>query len=147
MGLPSVRRGTAAAVRAARPSRRLHFFQPGPAAAGYGVPAGPGGGAGAHLTIKALRDDHPRPGGSGAAGLRRGRAEAWFVLAVALVPLGDMLIVLRHGGTKAVAFGIHFATAVVVLISAGLLFAVRARPHRPQGVGRCRCSFRSSTSP
>jgi hypothetical protein len=46
------------------------------------------------------------------------------MLGVALVPLGDMLIVLRHGGTKAVAFGIHFATAVVVLISAGLLFAV-----------------------
>ncbi|MEV0248979.1 DUF4267 domain-containing protein [Nocardia sp. NPDC050712] len=32
------------------------------------------------------------------------------------------VIVLRHGGTKATAFGIHFATAVVVLISAALLF-------------------------
>ena len=42
---------------------------------------------------------------------------------MALVPLFDTLIVLRHGGTKAVAFGIHFATAVIVLISAGLLFA------------------------
>jgi hypothetical protein len=52
------------------------------------------------------------------------RAEAWFMLAVALVPLGDTLIALRHGGTKAVAFGIHFATAVVVLISAALLFLV-----------------------
>ena len=41
-----------------------------------------------------------------------------------LVPLGDTLIVLRNGGTKAVAFGIHFATAVVILITAGLLFAV-----------------------
>lgn len=46
------------------------------------------------------------------------------MVAVALVPLGDTLIVLRHGGTKAVAFGIHFATAAVVLISGGLLFAV-----------------------
>lgn len=52
------------------------------------------------------------------------RAEAWFMLAVALVPLGDTWTVLRHGGTKAVAFGIHFATAVVVLIGVGLLFAV-----------------------
>ena len=50
-------------------------------------------------------------------------AEAWFMLAVALVPLGDFMIVLRHGGTKATAFGVHFATAVVVLISAALLFA------------------------
>ncbi|NUP46568.1 MAG: DUF4267 domain-containing protein [Catenulispora sp.] len=48
----------------------------------------------------------------------------WYLLAVALTPLGDAVIVLRHGGTKAVAFGIHFATAVAVLISGGLLFAV-----------------------
>ncbi|GAA4220741.1 hypothetical protein FHR32_005501 [Streptosporangium album] len=46
-----------------------------------------------------------------------------LVLVVALVALGDTVIVLRHGGTKAVAFGIHFATAVAVLISAALLFA------------------------
>ena len=46
------------------------------------------------------------------------------MLAVALVPLGDTLIVLRHGGTRAAAFGIHVATAVVVLASAALLFAV-----------------------
>jgi hypothetical protein len=39
-------------------------------------------------------------------------------------PLGDTLIVLRHGGTKATAFGIHFATAVIVLATAALLFAV-----------------------
>ena len=100
------------------------LFQPGPAAAGYGVPADPGGDAGAYLTIKGLRD-----GAFGLVGLLLlafvgARAEAWFMLGVALVPLGDMLIVLRHGGTKAVAFGIHFATAVVVLVSAGLLFAV-----------------------
>lgn len=52
------------------------------------------------------------------------RAEVWFMLSVALAPLGDTLIVLRHDGTKAVAFGIHFRTAIIVLISAGLLFAV-----------------------
>ncbi|MFZ0003237.1 MAG: DUF4267 domain-containing protein, partial [Trebonia sp.] len=51
-------------------------------------------------------------------------AEAWFMLVVALVPLGDVVIVLRNGGTKATAFGIHFATAVIVLLSAALLFAV-----------------------
>jgi len=45
------------------------------------------------------------------------------MLAVVLVPLGDTLIVLRHGGTRATAFGIHFTTAVLVLLSAALLFA------------------------
>ncbi|MFF8944801.1 DUF4267 domain-containing protein [Streptomyces sp. NPDC014864] len=100
------------------------LFRPGPAAAGYGVPADPGGDAGAYLSVKGLRD-----GTFGLLGLvllafAGARAEAWFMLCVALVPLVDTLMVLRHGGTKAVAFGIHFATAVVVLISAGLLFAV-----------------------
>ncbi len=100
------------------------LFQPASAAAGYGVPAGPDGDAGAYLSIKGLRD-----GTFGVMGLlllvfAGARAEAWFMLAVALVPLFDTVIVLRHGGTKAVAFGIHFATAVFVLITAGLLFAV-----------------------
>lgn len=44
------------------------------------------------------------------------------MLVAGLIPPGDTLIVLRHGGTKAVAFGIHFATAVVVLLDAALLF-------------------------
>ncbi|MCX3291634.1 DUF4267 domain-containing protein [Streptomyces sp. NEAU-H22] len=100
------------------------LFRPASAAAGYGVPADPRGDAGAYLTIKGLRD-----GTLGLVGLALlvfagTGAEAWFMLAVALVPLGDTLIVLRNGGKRAVAFGIHFATAAVVLISAALLFAV-----------------------
>ncbi|MER6122774.1 DUF4267 domain-containing protein [Streptomyces sp. NPDC001795] len=99
------------------------LVQPRAAAAGYGVPAKPDGDA-AYLEIKGLRD-----GASGILGLALlafagAHAEAWFMLAAALVPLGDTLIVLRHGGMRAVAFGIHFATAVVVLVSAALLFAV-----------------------
>ncbi|POX63922.1 hypothetical protein C3492_09350 [Streptomyces sp. Ru62] len=100
------------------------WFRPGPAAAGYGVPADPHGDARAYLSVKGSRD-----GAFGLVGLALlafagARAEAWFMVCVALVPLADTLIVLRNGGARAVAFGIHFATAVVVLISAGLLFAV-----------------------
>lgn len=100
------------------------LLQPRPSAAGYGVPADPDGDASAYLAIKGLRD-----GTFGLLGLALlvfvgAEAEAWFMLCVAVIPLFDTVIVLRHGGTKAVAFGIHFATAVVVLISAGLLFAV-----------------------
>ncbi|MFJ9373642.1 DUF4267 domain-containing protein [Streptomyces sp. NPDC101455] len=98
------------------------LFQPASAATGYGVPADPAGDAGAYLAIKGLRD-----GTLGVVGLALlvfagVRAEAWFMLCVALVPLGDTLIVLRNGGAKAVAYGIHFATAIVVLVSAALLF-------------------------
>ncbi|MEU6304143.1 DUF4267 domain-containing protein [Streptomyces chartreusis] len=100
------------------------LLQPASAATGYGVPARPEGDAGAYLSVKGLRD-----GTFGVVGLALlffvgARAEAWFMLAVALVPLFDTLIVLRNGGTKATAFGIHFATAIVVLISAVLLFLV-----------------------
>ncbi|UBU11292.1 DUF4267 domain-containing protein [Nonomuraea gerenzanensis] len=99
------------------------LLAPRPAAAGYGVPAKEDGDP-AFLTIKGLRD-----GSFGLLGLALlafvgPLAAAWFMVVVALVPLGDTVIVLRHGGTKAVAFGIHFATAVVVLLSAALLFAV-----------------------
>ncbi|WP_028805284.1 DUF4267 domain-containing protein [Streptomyces sp. 142MFCol3.1] len=99
------------------------LFQPRAAAAGYGVPAKPDGDA-AYLTIKGLRDAALGVMGLALLAFAGARAEAWFMLLVAIVPLGDTLIVLRHGGTKAVAYGIHFATAAVVLVSAGLLFAV-----------------------
>lgn len=99
------------------------LFQPLPAAQGYGVPARPGGDA-AYLTVKGLRDATCGVIGLALLAFSGAHAEGWFMLAVALVPLGDTLIVLRNGGTKAAAFGIHFATAVVVLVSAGLLFAV-----------------------
>ena len=99
------------------------LLQPHPSAEGYGVPAKPDGDA-AFLTIKGLRDGVFGIMGLALLAFAGAHAEGWFMLAVALVPLGDTVIVLRHGGTRAVAFGIHFATAVVVLISAGLLFAV-----------------------
>ncbi|MGW2030942.1 DUF4267 domain-containing protein [Streptomyces sp. NPDC001811] len=100
------------------------WFRPGPAAAGYGVPADPHGDARAYLSVKGLRDGTLGLVGLALLAFAGARAEAWFMLCVALVPFADTFIVLRHGGRKAVAFGIHFVTAIVVLIGAGLLFAV-----------------------
>lgn len=98
------------------------LLTPQPAAAGYGVPAKRDGDA-AYLTIKGLRDATFGILGLALLVFAGARPEAWFMLIVALAPLGDTLIVLRHGGSRATAFGIHFATAVVVLASAALLFA------------------------
>jgi Domain of unknown function (DUF4267) len=98
------------------------LIAPRAAAAGYGVPAKPGGDP-AYLTIKGLRDGTYALVGLSLLAFAGAHAEAWFMLAVALVPLGDTLIVLRHGGTRATAVGIHFTTAVLVLLSAALLFA------------------------
>jgi hypothetical protein len=99
------------------------LWVPRAAAAGYGVPAKEGGDA-AYLTIKGLRDLSYGILGLALLAFAGAHAAGWFMLVVALNPLGDTVIVLRHGGTKVTAFGIHFATAVVVLINAALLFAV-----------------------
>ncbi|GAA3642807.1 DUF4267 domain-containing protein [Nonomuraea antimicrobica] len=99
------------------------LLAPQPSAAGYGVPAKADGDR-AYLTIKGVRDGTYGLLGLALLAFVGPTAEAWFMLVVALVPLGDTLIVLRNGGTRAVAFGIHFATAVVVLINAALLFAL-----------------------
>ncbi|MEV4623263.1 DUF4267 domain-containing protein [Asanoa sp. NPDC049573] len=96
------------------------LLRPEAAATGYGVPARPS----AYLTVKGLRDLSYGILGLALIAFVSPYAAAWFMLVVALVPLGDTLIVLRNGGTRAVAFGIHFATAVVVLVSAALLFAI-----------------------
>ncbi|GAB4057621.1 DUF4267 domain-containing protein [Catellatospora paridis] len=99
------------------------LLAPRTAAAGYGVLAKPDGDR-AYLTVKGVRDLTYGIIGLALIAFVGARAEAWFMLAVALVPLADTLIVLRNGGTRAAAFGIHFATAVIVLLSAALLFAV-----------------------
>ncbi|MFI2650677.1 DUF4267 domain-containing protein [Micromonospora fulviviridis] len=99
------------------------LLAPQASAAGYGVPAKPDGDP-AYLTIKGLRDLSYGLLGLALIAFTSADAVAWYMLVVALIPLGDTVIVLRHGGTKAVAFGIHFATAVVVLLDAALLFAL-----------------------
>jgi hypothetical protein len=96
---------------------------PHPAAAAYGVPAKVGGDA-AYLAIKGVRDFTYGIVGLALLAFAGAHAEGWFMLVVTLAPLADTAIVLRHGGTKAAAFGIHFATAVILLIDAALLFAV-----------------------
>jgi hypothetical protein len=99
------------------------LLAPQASAAGYGVPAKEDGDV-AYLTIKGLRDATFGVLGLALIAFADAHAVGWYMLVVAIAPLGDTLIVLRHGGPKATAFGIHFATAVVVLISAALLFAL-----------------------
>jgi hypothetical protein len=44
-----------------------------------------------------------------------------FMLAATIIPLADAAIVLRHGGTRIAAFGIHGVTAGAMLIVSGVL--------------------------
>jgi uncharacterized protein DUF4267 len=93
------------------------------AAAGYGVPAKVDGDS-AYLTIKGTRDFTLGVLGVALLAFVGAHAAGWYMLVGAIIPLADTRIVLRHGGAKAVAFGVHFATAAVMLVSAALLFAV-----------------------
>ncbi|MEV2246965.1 DUF4267 domain-containing protein [Streptomyces sp. NPDC049970] len=45
----------------------------------------------------------------------------WFMLAAACIPVGDALIVLRSNGPKVAVYGIHGATALVMLVISVLL--------------------------
>jgi len=93
------------------------------AAAGFGIAAGhDGGNTDAYLSVKGVRDI--------ASGLiaiilltaRIPHVLGWFELAASTIPIGDAIIVLRHGGPKATAYGVHAATAVLLLATAALLF-------------------------
>jgi hypothetical protein len=50
------------------------------------------------------------------------KAFGWVMVAAALTPIGDALIVLSNGGTVGTALGIHGVTAVT-LVAAGLTLA------------------------
>lgn len=87
------------------------------------MPAVPDGDL-AYQTIKGVRDFASGILGAVLLAFAGAHAAGWYMIAASIVPFGDTAVVLRHGGTKAAAFGIHFTTAVCVLVSAGLLFAV-----------------------
>ena len=92
------------------------------AAAGYGVPrrrrpAAPR----AYLSVKGVRDI--------ATGLfviilmvaGATHLVGWVILAATIIPLVDAAIVLRSGGSKSIALGVHGATAAVMLVTTALL--------------------------
>ena len=99
------------------------FVTPYSAAAGFGVPVAPDARWDAYLYVKAIRDI--------ASGLFIAilmidgslHLLGWFMLAATIIPLTDAMIVLSHGGSKASAFGIHGATAGVMLIISGFLLS------------------------
>ncbi|WP_406813501.1 DUF4267 domain-containing protein [Mycobacterium sp. M23085] len=47
----------------------------------------------------------------------------WVVLAATLIPIADATIVLRSGGARSIAYGVHGGTAAVMLLTTALLLA------------------------
>ncbi|MGA8113490.1 MAG: DUF4267 domain-containing protein [Actinocatenispora sp.] len=93
------------------------------AAVGFGIPDTPieDRSFQAWLTVKAVRDM--------ASGLfifvllvaGTTHLLGWFMLAATVIPVGDALIVMRSGGPRAAVYGIHGATAAVMLVISVLL--------------------------
>nr|WP_083466723.1 DUF4267 domain-containing protein [Kibdelosporangium sp. MJ126-NF4]CEL18219.1 putative membrane protein [Kibdelosporangium sp. MJ126-NF4]CTQ90550.1 putative membrane protein [Kibdelosporangium sp. MJ126-NF4] len=93
------------------------------AAAGFGIPDTPTEDSNfqAWLAVKSVRDI--------ASGVfifillvaATPQVLGWFMLAATGIPVGDALIVLRSKGSKAAAYGVHGATAVVMLAISVLL--------------------------
>lgn len=96
------------------------------AATGYGVlPDLDRPGAGAYLSVKGIRDI--------ATGLfviilmiaGATHLVGWVMLAATIVPIADAAIVLRNGGSRSVAWGVHGGTAAVMLVTTALLLVSR----------------------
>jgi uncharacterized protein DUF4267 len=92
------------------------------AAAGYGVlPDVDQASVRAYLSVKGVRDI--------ATGLivvvlmAAGATHlvGWVMLAATIIPIGDAIIVLRSGGSKSIAWGVHGVTAAVMLVTTALL--------------------------
>lgn len=90
-------------------------------AAGFGVPTE----AGPFLAAKGIRDI-----GSGVVGLallatRWFRAAGWAVIALALIPAGDALVVLAWEGPPVLAYAMHGGTAVAMVAVGAVLVSGR----------------------
>jgi uncharacterized protein DUF4267 len=100
-----------------------YLLDPAPAAAGFGIPGAHGEAASdrAWLAVKAARDI--AVGIAIAVLLIDGahRQLGYLLLAAATIPIADGTIVLRAGGPRAIAYGVHWSTAAFILIAAALL--------------------------
>jgi len=100
-----------------------YLFDPRPAAAGFGIP-GARGDAGpdpAWLAVKAARDIAVGVAIAGLLIAGAHRQLGYLLLAAAVIPIADGTIVLRAGGRKAIAYGVHWTTAAFILTAASLL--------------------------
>ena len=93
------------------------------AAAGYGIALTHNAAtADSYLPVKGVRDIASGLIALVLLSMRMPHVLGWFELAASTIPMGDAVIVLRSNGPKAIAYGVHGATAAVLLATAALLF-------------------------
>ena len=97
------------------------LLAPSSAATAYGVPAGAEPHSRAYLSAKGIRDIASGLFAAMLIAFGSAHALGWFMLIASIIPLSDAVIVLHHGGSRTIAFGVHRGTAVAILIISGLL--------------------------
>lgn len=104
------------------------LVRPEAAAAGYGLATAP---RDPYPAVKGIRDI--------ATGLMLllvlagddQRIAGGTALAAGVIPVGDMLLVLRRGGSRGVAFGVHGSTGLIMVAAAGTLLSGTRPADRP----------------
>jgi hypothetical protein len=97
-----------------------YLFAPAATASSFGFSVWPTGAEAEMLSVKGMRDIVSGVAPLVLLAIGQRRALGWVLLCEALIPLADGSLILIHGGSAAAAFGIHYATAAVV-IAAGIL--------------------------
>ncbi|MEU2023563.1 DUF4267 domain-containing protein [Streptomyces sp. NPDC016469] len=93
-------------------------------AVGFGIPGAPVEDPGfqSWLRVKGLREIGPGAFLFVLMAVASSSVLGWYLLVFGLIPAGDALVVLRSGGPKATAYGVHAATSAVMLLTGvGLL--------------------------
>ncbi|MEC3916580.1 DUF4267 domain-containing protein [Nocardia sp. CDC160] len=98
-----------------------YLAAPAAEAPGFGMPVAPTGAAADFLNVKGVRDLASALLIVTLLATRQRRALGTAMLVTATIPVGDMLTILRHGGSTAMAFGVHGLTAALVATT-GVLF-------------------------
>lgn len=100
----------------------MYLLAPVKTATGFGLPAWPTEGpATAWLNLKGVRDVVSGLVILTPLAMGQFQVLGYLLLAASITPFGDAFTILRYRGKKAVAYGVHFTTAVLVLL-AGVLF-------------------------
>ena len=100
------------------------LLAPRAAAAAYGVAINDeAGGAGAYVSAKGVRDIVSGLVVFLLIAIAGYRVLGAWMLVMTLIPMGDAVVVLRSGGSKAAAYGWHAATAVVMAVIGIVLLA------------------------
>ncbi|WP_326770947.1 DUF4267 domain-containing protein (plasmid) [Streptomyces sp. NBC_01591] len=100
----------------------LNFLlNPDGAPAGFGIAPWPKGNADGYFVVKGIRDIAVAFTVFLLLALGQRRTLGWVVLIDAIIPLGDMLTVVTHGGTFTTALSVHVSAAAVVVLTAVML--------------------------